>query len=360
MQKFPELGIYTLPGRVNDPRPTLEEVPLAEQLGIGSVWIGERYDYKHAAAICGAAAALTSHIKIATGLINYPTHHPMDLASFGTTLNEMSGGRFAMGIGRGFKSLYECFGTKQASIAGLEHISEILRSVWSSGTYSGEGPAGSFPYLFMPERPAKRPPIMLGTMGKKTLAAAGRCYDGVVLHPFMTDEVVAEHTKIVRDSAEQAGRDPHSVKVWSTMVAAANQDEDETCAIGPARLLAYAQSEGYGEQICEANGWDPSVLSTIRAHPLFEGGRSADQDFFRHETLEVAALFPEDWLDSSSALGSAEYCAKRLNDHFAAGVDGILIHGSVANQMPDLLDAYDQVRDAKRFSENDPWFEPTI
>ena len=32
-QEFPELGIYTLPGRINDPRRTLEEVPLAETLG---------------------------------------------------------------------------------------------------------------------------------------------------------------------------------------------------------------------------------------------------------------------------------------------------------------------------------------
>ncbi len=359
MQKFPELGIYTLPGRVNDPQRVLDEVPLAEQLGIGSVWVGERYDYKHAATICGAAAAVTSHIKIATGLVNYPTHHPMDLASLGTTLNEMSGGRFAMGIGRGFKSLYDCFGTSNSSLAGLEHLSEILRAVWS-GAYSGEGPVGNFPYLFMAEPPPQRPPLLLGTMGRKTLALAGRCYDGVLLHPFLTDEVVAEHTKIVRDAAEHAGRDPQSVKVWSTMVAAANQDEDETSAIGPARLLTYAQTQGYGEQLCEANHWDSSVLSTIRAHPLFEDGRSADQDFTRYQTAEVAALFPEEWLRTTSALGSAEYCARRLNDHFAAGVDGILIHGSVANQMADLLDAYDSVRDASRFAANDPWMEPTI
>ena len=37
-QEFPELGIYTLPGRINDPQRTLEEAPLADKLGIGSIF----------------------------------------------------------------------------------------------------------------------------------------------------------------------------------------------------------------------------------------------------------------------------------------------------------------------------------
>jgi len=74
--RFPELGIYTLPGRINDTERALQEIPLAEQLGLGSVWIGERYDYKNAEVICGAGAALTSEIRISTGLVNYPTQTP--------------------------------------------------------------------------------------------------------------------------------------------------------------------------------------------------------------------------------------------------------------------------------------------
>ena len=35
--RFPELGFYTLPGRVSDPRPLLQEVADAERIGLGSV-----------------------------------------------------------------------------------------------------------------------------------------------------------------------------------------------------------------------------------------------------------------------------------------------------------------------------------
>ena len=44
----PESGIYTFPGRINDPHRTLEEAPLAEQLGIGSIMspVTLYFDYK--------------------------------------------------------------------------------------------------------------------------------------------------------------------------------------------------------------------------------------------------------------------------------------------------------------------------
>ena len=42
--RFPELGIYTLPGHTENPAELLDEVRAAEALGLGSVWISERSD----------------------------------------------------------------------------------------------------------------------------------------------------------------------------------------------------------------------------------------------------------------------------------------------------------------------------
>jgi 5,10-methylenetetrahydromethanopterin reductase len=109
--------------------------------------------------------------------------------------------------------------------------------------------------------------------------------------------------------------------------------EPKTLAIGPARLLTYVQMQGYGEILCKLNGWDPAVMSELRNHPLFEGGKTADQDFTRYETAEVTSLFPDHWIPESAALGSAEHCAKRLSNQFDAGADGVLIHGSLPRQV---------------------------
>ena len=111
-----------------------ETVALAERLGIGSIWPAARYDFKNVEVLCGAAAAITSQIKIAPGLMNYPTHHPMELCSFGATMSHLSDNRFAMGFGRGFDALYDIFGTKRANLQGLREIPQVLRSLWNDGT----------------------------------------------------------------------------------------------------------------------------------------------------------------------------------------------------------------------------------
>jgi alkanesulfonate monooxygenase SsuD/methylene tetrahydromethanopterin reductase-like flavin-dependent oxidoreductase (luciferase family) len=201
--------------------------------------------------------------------------------------------------------------------------------------------------------------MLLGAVGPKTLALAGRHYDGVLLHPFLTDRGISEAADIVRNAAVEAGRARDACKIWATLVVAADQSEEETLAIGPARLLTYVHMADYGELLCKVNGWDPTVLTDVRNHPLFEGGKSADQDFTRYETAEVTSLFPKHWMVDSAALGSAEYCANRINDQFDAGADGVLFHGSLPRQVEGLLGAYRAVRRADYFDRNDPWFSPS-
>ena len=99
--RFPELGIYLLPGHSDRPADVLDEVRAAEALGLGSAWISERFDVKEVGALAGAAAAVTKEIWIGSGVTNIDTRHPLLLASLATTLSRLSGGRFALGVGRG-------------------------------------------------------------------------------------------------------------------------------------------------------------------------------------------------------------------------------------------------------------------
>jgi len=64
--EFPELGIYTLPGHSTDTSELYDEVRSAEALGLGSVWISERFDVKDVPTCAGAAAAITREIHIGT------------------------------------------------------------------------------------------------------------------------------------------------------------------------------------------------------------------------------------------------------------------------------------------------------
>src|SRR6185436_8568489 len=85
--RFPELGYYTLPGRVADPRPMFDELAAGERAGLGSVWISERHDVKEAAVLSGAAAARTDEMAVAVGVTNPNTRHVMVTAAFGATMS---------------------------------------------------------------------------------------------------------------------------------------------------------------------------------------------------------------------------------------------------------------------------------
>ena len=72
---------------------------------------------------------------------------------------------------------------------------------------------------------------------------------------------------------------------------------------------------------------------------------------FRSATLdqlrEIAPLIPKDWFPA--AVGSAETCAQRWQDQFKAGADGVIIHAATPKQFAPVLQAYEKIRDAKRF-----------
>src|SRR5437867_2735127 len=98
---LPELSHYLLPGRVADPSGVMDEAQEAERIGFGRVWISERYDMKEAAVLCGAVAARTERVNVATGLVVNAMRHPLMMAAFGATMQATFGDRFTWGMTRG-------------------------------------------------------------------------------------------------------------------------------------------------------------------------------------------------------------------------------------------------------------------
>lgn len=328
-QRASDLSIYVLPGRAADPRPGLGEAADAEAAGFGAVYVSERLDVKDAAVLCGAIAATTSEIRVGTALIHQGTRHPLTLASMAATLQLLSGGRFVLGLGRGLGALAPSLGVAKPTLASLEHLVATVRRLWAGERVSESGPAGSFRGLRFSDVPTgPTPPMLLGTVGPRGLELAGRCFDGVILHPFLTTDAVARSTSIVRAAAERAGRNPASLRVVSTLVAApALSVEREDLAVR-ARAISYLQVRGLGELLVAANGWDPAVLERIRAHPSLVGKGIADTSLTRDRLIDAAEVIPAAWFTDGAAMGPVQACVDRARAYRAAGADEILLHGA--------------------------------
>ena len=197
--RFPELGFYTLPGRVTDPRPMLDEVVDAERIGLGSVWISERQDVKEAAALSGAAGARTSELGVAVGVTNPNTRHPIMTAAIGSTLSALTGGRFALGLGRGFAMRSDMWSVPRVTRAMLADTAGLLRRLWAGEKiFAHDGAAGRFAYLSLDCVVEAPPPLLLAALGPKSQGLGGRAFDAVLLHSHWTDQAVADCVARVR------------------------------------------------------------------------------------------------------------------------------------------------------------------
>ena len=345
-QEFPELACYGLAGHSASPRDLLDECRLAERLGIGSVFLSERFNVKDAGVLAGAAAAATDSLGIATAATNHNTRHPLVTATMATTLHRLSGGRYALGLGRGFDALFEVMGLPRVTMAQIEDSIGIYRRLWQGEAVLGhEGPAGSFPYLNQDPTFEEDIPVLVMAIGERTLKWAGKVADGVVLHTFLTDETLARSVRTVRQGAEEAGRDPASVRVWAVLATVEESIPEELRLrklVG--RLATYLQ--GYGQVLVAANGWDAADLQRFRDDPLVQGYPGAfDAIGTTEELSRLAELIPASW-SAASAVGSAAECAARIQDQFDAGADSVVLHGATPTELAPVLEAWRSVRPA--------------
>src|SRR5271155_4033120 len=289
-----DLGAYALPGRVQDPRPGLAQAVAGEALGLGSIWVAERWEKKEIAATLGALSQRTERVKLVAGMTHFGTRHPIVLAGMASTLQALSGNRFVLGFGRSVSFVWKNLGIPVPVNVAMADYAKILRSLWAGETVNYDGPAGRYPNMRMPELPEVPPPIILAAIGPKTLALAGQHFDGVVLHPFLTAEGVARSVAIVRKAAEEAGRDPSTVKIYAEVVVAPDAGAAEILSAVSMRAVTYFTVRDLGAQLIAMNGWDAAPMEQLLADPRFlniEGQKGTHAEL-RERMKEAIEVLP--------------------------------------------------------------------
>jgi probable F420-dependent oxidoreductase len=334
------LGFYVLAGQPKSPRDLIGELEAAEEMGLGTAFISERYHSKEAATLSGAAGAVTESIRIATAATNHNTRHPMVTAGYALTMHRLTGGRFVLGLGRGIEVMQKAFGIPLITTAQMEDFAGLMRRLLHGETVIGHsGPAGSYPVLRLGPDVAADVPLLLVAFGPNSLALGGRCFDEVVLHTYFTDETTARCVRTVKEAAERAGRDPGDVKVWSCFATVGDHLPYERRMLKTVgRLATYLQ--GYGDLMVRTNGWDPAALARFRADPVVQGFQGGIDSLATTDQLEhLAGLIPEAWL-APAATGTPERCVDAIEGQFALGCDGVILHGATPSELAPVVEAY--------------------
>jgi 5,10-methylenetetrahydromethanopterin reductase len=315
----------------------------AERLGFRRVWLSERIDIKWSDVILSGIAARTSRLDVCTGVIDPTTRHPWTAAAFGATMQACYGERFIMGLGRGDNGYFKGSGIKMATFRQMYDYVEILRELWAGQHVHYDGPVGNFEDLSFAEAyHGDPPPVWFGGFCNPKGAdfTAAKC-DGVILIPMMNPKAIGDAKQRIVDACTKIGRDPDEIRVGALVVTAPDLDDFEARAIAHGRMVTYLQYPGYGEALCDANGWDHKVLDDIRNHEMFKGlSQVADREFQRHQMMDVAAQIPDEYIFDCSAIGTVDECVTNLQRFIDAGADEIVTYGSTPMQNAGLISAW--------------------
>ena len=164
---------------------TLAQISDAERLGFDSVWLTEHHfcDDGYTPSplvVAGAIGAATTRMRIGTNLMLLPLHDPVRLAEDAATVSLLTGGRFDLGIGIGYRRLeFDQFGRKLSQRPSMmEEGVEIIRRAWTGEPVNFQGRRYQVGDLAVTPAPVHKPDILLGGMAEPAIERAARIGDG--------------------------------------------------------------------------------------------------------------------------------------------------------------------------------------
>ena len=154
----------------------------AEQVGFDQLWVSNDLFLRSAPVLMGALAARTSRIGLGIAVMNPYSVHVTELAMLAATLQEVSGGRFLLGLGAGSEQFLGWAGIARAQpLATTRTALASLRALLGHEDVDHSQLPEWFDAQSVLRFPLGRPvPVYIGAMGPKMLEMAGRHADGAL------------------------------------------------------------------------------------------------------------------------------------------------------------------------------------
>lgn len=277
----------------------------SERSGIYSLYT---VDAGRSATITAAAVInATERAKVGTYIVNAFAREPWMTGLEARDLNEISDGRFILGVGTGnlhFNDLYMGIDSSKAK-AKMRDFMEIVRQVVSGQAaervrYQGEVHRIRWRATWSPTTPP--PPVYMAASGPNMVRLAGETSDGVGIGIMSSVEFIRDIVRPnARQGAEQAGRDPDALVFPTAATISINKDVD-------------AAREASKRAICKLYHPIPHPYydSQLRQLGFAEFADQATQLVPAGRLAEAINLVQDAVVDSMTITGNVEQCAARI------------------------------------------------
>jgi len=286
---------------------------LAESHGFGCAWGGEANN-KDPTVMLSAIAAVTSRMKIGSAVYHILGRTPATLALQAVGLDELSGGRFLLGLGSSNPTIARWHGlTLDHPLGRVQEYLEIVVRAMRGEKLDFDGKyfsSHAFKMAFKPRE--ERMPIYLAAFGPMMTRLAGKITDGVLINmanPKEIRRIVAD----VKQGAEEAGKNPADMEIICKI----------RCSIAPSygvarealsHALTYYALADYYRDLLGRMGFAPEVEAMRAAWK--SGGFHAARRLITDRLFQGLPLV---------AATSAEEVVEQIQPYIEAGATRIIL-----------------------------------
>jgi F420-dependent oxidoreductase-like protein len=227
----------------------------AERLGFESVWTTQLPDARDATLVLAAYAGATQRVGLATGVLPIYTRHPTAMVQMAATLDELSGGRFILGIGISHKVTVESmWGLRLDSpVDAMREYLEILRASLRDGATAVEGEHFSARWAYSAPRRVELP-IMISALNPRMLELAGERADGVVLWMCSPDYIRDQVIPTLTAGRQKAGKSLEGFEIVAAVPVCLTSDRAAALAVFRQTVERYANLPYY-RKMMDASGF---------------------------------------------------------------------------------------------------------
>jgi F420-dependent oxidoreductase-like protein len=300
----------------------LRAAKLADELGYDSFWVPEAWGYESFTVLTEMALA-TKRIKLGTGIINVYSRSPGLIAMSAATLDEMSEGRFVLGVGTSGQRVIEGFHGRpfDKPLTQTRDVIRVVRTLLAGGKLSDAGAeAVRYRPFTLEMTPARKTiPIYVAALRQKAIESIGELADGWI-PSFWPYQRLAEGRAWIAAGAARAGRDPAAIVTapFTTVLPLGL----EAGAMMAKKIIAFYIG-GMGDYYIE-------LLTRFGFGEDCQRVAALYQD--KATRAQAAAAVPDGMIEALTISGDPAHCIEELRRRRTFGVDLPVLN--LPNDMP--------------------------
>jgi probable F420-dependent oxidoreductase len=212
------------------------------------------------------AAAVTTQLRVGTGICLVPEHHPLALAKTVASLDALSNGRFLFGIGAGWNAEeLENHGVRFEDRWAVTRESILaMKEVWTKKDAAFHGKHVGFDAVWSEPKPVQKPhpPILIGASSKFAIERVAEYADGWM--PIMGSCDMKERLAQLAKACAKRGRDAKKLDISVFAAPAAPGELDKLAKLGVKRVILPLPTQEESKLLAILDGYAPLIANRPR------------------------------------------------------------------------------------------------